>query len=814
MKISYNWLKEYVAKLPKPEKLAEILTMHSFEVKGIEKKRNDFILDIDVLPNRAHDCLSHIGVARECATLLNLKFKIKNLKLVEDKKIKTGNFVNVEIKDRELCPRYCARYISGVKIGPSPHRLRERLEILGQQSINNIVDAANYVMFEMGQPLHAFDAEKISNSKIIVRRSKKGERITTLDGGNYEFDNDILVIADEKEPLAIAGIKGGKKAEIGKDTKNIILESANFNLNNIHASSRKLGLQTEASLRFEHGLDPNLASEAIDRLASLIQKVAGGKIAQGIIDVYTWKLKPRKISLKIAKVNNVLGTEISEKEIIKILNALGFKTKIISPLKELIGLAKNLVGKPYKYGASTSQEAPSVFDCSSFTRYLFRQVGKEIPRPSIEQIEVGKIIDKKDLKPGDLIFSKGSGKPHYNKKYPKGVGHVGLYIGNGKLIHASGLKQKVVVGRLADFVKSSQWRGGRRILEDGDDVLLVDIPTRRLDAEIAEDLIEEIGRVYGYEKIPPKAPVGILASVKRDDALTLKNKVQDILVGLGLTEVYNYSFVGEDDLKILEAKPENYLELKNPLSVDLKYLRHDLLTNLLKNVRENFKYFNEARLFEIGKIYLKDEKMMLAGILAKKDGDENLFYELKGIVDGLLNKLGISNQWYDDFEATPDWSNSKFWHFARSAEIKLDDKEIGFLGEINSEILSKFKIKGKVAAFDINFELLIQLVEEEASYRPPSKYPAAVRDIAVLVNSEDRVTNVLNVINVAGGELVTDVDLFDMYEGEEIPEGKKNLAFHIIFQAQNRTLTDEEVDKIHNKIVQELGRRRGWEVRK
>lgn len=690
MKISYNWLKEYVKNLPKPEKLADLLTMHSFEVEDMLEVRLptgklDFVFDIDVLPNRAHDCLSHIGVARECSALLNSKLEIRNLKLIEDKKLKVEDFVSVEVKDSELCPRYTARVITDIKVGPSPKWLKERLEAVGQQSINNIVDATNYVAFEIGQPLHAFDAEKLEGGKvkkIIIRRAKKGEKIITLDNEKCDLDNDVLIIADSKDPIAIAGIKGGKKAEIDKNTKTIILESANFNLHNVHKSSRKLGIATESSLRFEHGLDPNLASEAIDRLAGLIsasggpRRMTGQKIAQGIIDIYPEKLRPCKIAVGLFKVNSLLGVKISEREVIKIFNSLGF-----------------------------------------------------------------------------------------------------------------GIKKEV-------------------------DRLIVEVPTRRLDIEISEDLIEEVGRIYGYKKIPSKPPLGILVSAKADDLRSLRNKVKDILEGLGLSEVYNYSFIGEEDLKKLKQSPKNYIELENPLSLDLKYLRRDLIIGLLKNTRDNFRHFGEGRLFELGKVYLKDEKMMLAGIIWRKTNKRELFYEAKGIVDGLLNKLGISNQWYDNVKATSEWSDKVFWHPGISAEIKINDKEIGFVGEINPEILSKFGIKGSTAAFNLDFELLLELVSEELIYQHPSKYPAAIRDIAVLVNRGDRVVDVLNVINSVGGELVRDVDLFDMYEGGEIPQNKKNLAFHIIYQSDERTLTDKEVDKIHNRIVREANKRMGWEVRK
>jgi len=846
MKISYNWISEYIkGKLPRPEKLADLLTMHSFEVENLKEVRllsgrSDFIFDVDVLPNRAHDCLSHVGVARECAALARSKFKVQSAKLIEDKKLKIENFAEVDVKDKELCPRYIVRVITDIKVGPSPKWLKERLEALGQKSINNIVDAANYVMLETGQPLHVFDFDKLAGNKkkkIIVRRAKKGEEIITLDEEKYKLDPSILIIADNKNPIAIAGIKGGKKAEINNKTRTIILEGGNFNLNNIHKTSRKLNLQTEASLRFEHGLDPNLTLEAINKAVALIQKISKGKIAKGVIDIYPWKLKARKVSLKLSKINKLLGVEIPEKEIIRILNSLELKTKRISLVNELIDMAKSLINKPYKYGASTSQEAPELFDCSSFTRYLFRQIGKEIPRPSIEQIEVGREIEKKELKPGDLIFSKGFGKPHRNKKFPQGVGHVGLYIGNGKVINVPKKVGRVVIQNIDLFTKSNQWRGARRILEDENDQLLVTIPTRRLDIEIPEDLIEEIGRIYGYEKISPKPPLAILVSAKSNDLLKLKNKVKDILEGLGLTEVYNYSFVGDDDLKKLALNSKDYLTLENPLSSDLRYLRRDLITNLLKNIKKNFKYFNQARLFELGKVYIKskaqpayrqgrpayrqgrsvkpktEERIMLTGILGQKEKEEKLFYEAKGVVDGLLNKLGITGQWYDDFQATPEYTEKKLWQSSQSAEIKINDKEIGFLGKINSETLTKTGIKGEVVVFNINFDLLLQLAREELIYRHPSKYPALVRDIAILVNFEDRVANVLNIINDVGGPLVRDVDLFDMYEGDKIPQGKKNLAFHIIYQSDKRTLKDKEVDEIQNRIIKEIKKRRGWEVR-
>ena len=855
MKISYNWLKEYVSKLPKPEKLADLLTMHSFEVDEMKEIRfrsgkSDFVLDINVLPNRTHDCLSHIGIAKECSALLNSKFQMPDIKLKKEKKLKENNIIEVEVKDNKLCPRYTARAITNIKIKSSPKWLKERLEAIGQKSINNIVDATNYVMFETGQPLHIFDFDKVENAsqnsrlkKIIVRKAKKNEQIITLDGEKHDLDNDILVIADSHEPLAIAGIKGGGKAEINENTKNIILESANFNSVNIRKTSRKIGLRTEASIRFENKISPEFTEFAIDRLTDLIVKLSK-PIKPSVktrIDVYPRRTNPYSLGLSVKKVSNLLGVKISEQEIISILKRLGFVVKKLDSLKNVLKLAKSLKGAQYKHGASVTYDAPNYFDCSSFISYIYAQSGIQIPRISIDQYFFGKPVDRKDLRPGDLVFSNTKkiiyGIIHYESKefkkglkMKKGIDHCGLYLGNNKIIHSTTLKNKVVIEDLKKSNEFKNLRGFRRIITEKNRKLLVTEPFQRLDItkenilnfnkelnlNKENDLIEEIARIYGYEKIPAKLPIGILVPAKPNYLLRLKNKVKNILDGLGMTETYNYSFIGENDLEKLDLDTKKYLELENPLSLDLKYLRRGLIINLLKNVKENFKYFKEVRLFELGKVYFKhkiEEKIMLAGVLGREEKKEKLFYEIKGIIDVLLNKLGITNQWYDDFKATPENTEKKLWQINRSAEIKIDDKEIGFIGEINSKILSKINIKNQVVAFNIDFELLTKLINEELIYQHPSKYPALIRDIAILVNFGDRVVNVLNIINDVGGPLIKDVDLFDMYEGDKIPQGKKNLAFHIIYQSNKRTLKDKEVDEIQNRIIKEIKKSKGWEVR-
>ncbi|RLC38448.1 MAG: phenylalanine--tRNA ligase subunit beta [Candidatus Nealsonbacteria bacterium] len=699
MIFSYSWLKDYIkGKMLTSRKLAEILTKHSFEVEEVKKVGKDWVLDIDVLPNRACDCFSHIGIAHEVTVLTNSKFQIPNSKLKEEKNLKAKDFVGVEVKNKEDCPRYAAKVILGVEVKSSPKWIKERLRACGLQPINNIVDITNYVMLETGQPIHAFDFDKIKSEnskfqkkKIIVRRAKKGEKITALDDKTYTLDEDILVIADTREPIAIAGIKGGESTGIDSKTKNIVIEAANFNPRVIRRASRKLKLRTDASWRFENGVDPNLIDFAQERVCSLIQEIAGGKVAQGMVDFYPKKARPKKIKLDLKYVERLLGVRIPKEKIIKILKNLGFKVA-----HQLINL-------------STHQ-------------------------------------------------------------------------------------------------------------------LLIEVPTWRLDISIQEDLIEEIGRIAGFQNIPSVFPKAALIPPERNEEIFWQRNCQDILKEQGFTEVYNYSFIGEKEKEIFGWRDKEIIELANPISSFNKYLRPSLIPNLLKNVKENLKFFDEIKIFEIGKIFRKCqmsnvkcqilEKKMLGGVIAKKRMGDEGFYELKGIVDLLLNKLGISNVWYDDYQQTPEESHLEIWHPRKSAEIKTDGQELGFLGEIHPKILEELEIAEKVFVFDLNFEKLKKLASEEHEYQPISIHPAAVRDLAVLVPLRTKTVEVLNVINAAGGKLVRDVDLFDVYSGEGIPEGKENLAFHIIYQAEDRTLSSKEIDEVHQRIIKALEENPEWEVRK
>jgi len=685
MKFSYNFLQSFFkSKLPKPEKLADLLTSHFAEVEGISRQGGDFLLEIDIRPNRGPDCFSYMGIAREIGAILKLTPFLPKSKGAVKETSKIKELISISCRAGAGCLRYTGGIIKGVKVGPSPKWLKARLKSNNINPINNIVDATNYVMLETGQPLHAFDYDKIAGvkaKKIIVRRAKKGEKIATLDDREVELDKDVLIIADKKDPLAIAGIKGGKKAEITSKTANILLEAANFDRLLIRRASKKIGLKTDASRRFEYGIDPNLTELGINRSLVLIQELAGGIIIPGRVDFYPKKPVPKRIKLDLDYVEKLLGVKIPVKEIKGILRRLGF----------------GFVSRP--------------------------------PISSKKQI-------------------------------------------------------------------------------------LIEVPSFRLDISYPEDIIEEIGRLYGYKRIPPKFPLVALVPPERNLEIFWENIIKDILKGAGFWEVCNYSFLSQKELDIFNIK--NSVEIKNPVSIEFQYLAPSLIPNLLKDVSKNQEYFNDIRIFELSNVFQKTKKAK-KGVIERKRlsvliSNEGMkpaegFYQMKGAVDLLLNKLGISDIWYEEHRSTS-------WEGKYCAVIKIGGEEVGFLGNIDRKVLNGLGIKNEAVVFDIDFDKLQKLASEENEYQPLSKYPAAVRDLAILVPSDVKVIDVLNKINAAGGKLVRDVDLFDIYEGEELPEEKKNLAFHIIYQAQDRVLSSEEIDRLQKRIIEALEEEPEWEVRK
>ena len=696
MKYSYSWLKEYVPQIPEPEKLVELLTMRAFEVEGCEKSGNDFILDIKVLPNRAFDCLSHIGMAREIAAVGGYRLQTTDYSLIENKSLKIKDFLSVEVQDKELCPRYSARVVVDIKVGESPKWLQERLIACGLRPINNIVDITNYVMLETGQPMHAFDFDKLDSrdanirmhandtnvKTIIVRRAKVSEKIITLDEGNLEriLNENILVIADNEKPIAIAGIKGGKRTEIDSNTSRVALEAANFDPVNVRKSSKELNLRTDASIRFENGLDINLTIAALDRASQLIAEITHGKIASGAADVQSVKPKQIATAVKHEYIESLLGIKIIEKEVLAIFKRLDLPVKVIK-------------------------------------------------------------------KKGDFFYE-------------------------------------------------------------------VVVPSRRSDLNTSEDLIEEIGRLYGYENIPAEMPASVLIPAIKNEELINEEKARNIMVGAGFAEAYNYSLVSEKDKNLFRFEMAGP---RYPLSQDQKYLRPTLIIRLLENVEDNLKYFDTVRIFEIGKVFrVKEknikEKRMIAGVLCGSNKSKNIFYDAKGAVDLLLEKMGVIDFWYDDhieIVGAPTCKKAAIFDVSKRAKVLIGDKEIGWVGKINKNILSGMEIKKPVAVFELDFDILNEMIEEEIAYQAPSKYPAIERDLSVVVNYDTKVDDVLNIIDNMSGPLAIDIDLADIYDNQN----DKSLTFRIVFQSYEKNLTDAEVNKLMDKIIKAV-EGEGWEIRK
>ncbi len=678
MKFSYNWLKAYIPKLPKPAKLAETLNMRAFEVESIEKHGKDFMLDVKILPNRIADASGHDGLAREIAAILGVQIKDAPSRLKESQ-VRTKDVLRVEVKT-SLCPRYTARVIRGVKVKDSPKWLKDRLEVCGIRSINNIVDATNYVMLDTGQPLHAFDLKKIASSKIVVRMARDGEKIHALDGVTYMLDTSVMVIADAKDALAIAGIKGGASAEISTTTHDIVLEAATFDGPTIRMTSQGIKLKTDASTRFSVGMDPNLASEAMERVATLIADIAGGEVLKTLIDIYPKRRLPARILVRADYARSVLGEDIKDSEMLAILKRLGFEVKLV--------------------------------------------------------------------------------------------------------------------------------RG----------VMTVLVPTYRVDVRMEEDVIEEIGRLYGLEHIVAKHPLGELVPPEIELAQVWLDETKDVVVGLGFREAYNYSFIGESEIAVYNESPEKYLELENPTRREFAYLRRYLLPGLLHNIRENLKYEPNVRMFEMGRTYHPatnkegyTEKNSFGLVLAERvsSKDANLFYELKGALSTYFERMGVE-VWFDDAETID--AHTPYHPFRRSA-IRAGDDLIGVLGEVHPMVLENFGIKAVVAACEMDFDKLTSYISKEKEFAVISKYPSVMRDLAILVPLDVRVEEVTDVIENTGGELLVDSDLFDIYEGSELPDGKQSLAFHLVFQSPDRTLKDSEVDAVMERVTKALQENLEWEVR-
>jgi phenylalanyl-tRNA synthetase beta chain len=638
---------------------------------------SDTVLDVSITPNRA-DCLSMIGIAREVAAITGEKIKIPVgliKEIIEDISLHTS----VTIIDADLCPRYTARLLINVKVGSSPAWMKTRLESAGLRSINNVVDVTNFVMLEMGQPLHAFDFRFLEQGKIIVRKSRDDEEFTSLDGKTRKLPADTLLICDGVKPVAIGGIMGGLNSEVKDDTQIVLLESAYFNPVSIRRSARKLAMPTDASFRFERGIDPEGVIRALNRAAQLIADLSGGNIYKNCIDEYPQKVPAVKdIPLRLSRISQLTGTAIDAKEVIKILQSIG------------------------------------------------------------------------------------------------------MTVGNA-----------------------------------GKDYYLVTPPTFRVDIKREIDLIEEVIRIYGYDRVPVTLPNVAVVEMASNPRMDLEEKIRHILIGTGYSEVVNYSFVTPESVNYL-CLPKNderrrLVRIKNPLVEDQSVMRTTMVFGLLDAMKKNNNNGSlDLKIFEMGRVFidrereeLPEEKNMLACLLTGVMTD-NLwgnkvnadFYDLKGCLENIFYDFKLTNCHYRSSISEP------FLHPGKSCGIYIGELLAGYMGQVHPDTLERMDLRNCACVFEINLDILANQVNNLIHYKEISKFPAVTRDVAFLIPAEMETNYMIDIVLRQNEELLENVVIFDIYAGKGISEGMKSLGLRFSYRAPDRTLTDVEVNNIHDKIVQ------------
>jgi phenylalanyl-tRNA synthetase beta chain len=660
----------------------------------------DVVLDISILPNVAR-AASILGVAREVAALTGQKLKQPTCELNgTGPSVEAG--VKVEIRDQDLCSRFTATIIRGVQQGPSPYWLQRRLRLAGQRPISNIVDVSNYVMFDIGQPIHTFDYDKLMKRlpspasgrgaggegcpTIIVRRAKNGERMTTLDNVDRELNADNLMITDSIGPVGVAGIMGGLETEVDDNTTNVLIEAANFNMINIRQTTQQMKLPSEASTRFGRGIHPAMALRGNIRAVNLIQQLGGGTIDTGVVDVYPQPAETITIDLTLSEVKRILGFEIEVDQIVRILESLEFKSEIRSPQSEIS----------------------------------------------------------------------------------------------------------------------------------------VTVPDHRIDCTGPHDLIEEIARIYGYDRMPRTGINDEMPPQRSNASLEFEERVRDVLVQAGLSEAITYSMTTpQREAKLLpDHRPDDrpYVELANPISAERTHMRHTLLASLLEVAAQNVRHHEHVAMFELNKVYLASEdgplpdeprrlSIVMTGPrepLSWKGGDRAPidFYDLKGVIETLLNGLHVEGK---DFEAT----EHPTYYPGRTARLKVNGTLIGVLGELHPLVRESFDLPDQaVLAAEFDLEALTKQVPMSVQVTDVPRFPTVTEDLALIVDEKISAAKVLETIwQGAGGKgqdsLLKNAELFDVFKGDRIGAGKKSLAYRLTYQA-DRTLTDPEVVKVREAIIKRL----------
>ena len=633
------------------------------EVLGL----NDWIIDFKITANRP-DCQSFLGIAREIGVVLGTEFKlpVPTFETVGDD---INNYMQVEVKNFDICPRYVGRFVKNLKIGPSPEWMKRALKASGMRPINNIVDITNFVMLETGQPLHAFDYSDIKGSKIIVRNATEGEKITTLDEKEHTLTSEMLIIADAESPSCLAGIMGGLNSEIKDTTKDLFLESAKFRRDSVRRTARAVGVRTESSARFERGTDIMNTEYASNRALQLIYELSAGEIVDGVLDVNNGLPAERELSVSVEKINALLGLNIPAEKMVSILNSL---------------------------------HIPTTLD-------------------------------------GDTLNCK--------------------------------------------------------------------IPSFRDDIEYMADIAEEVMRIYGYDHI---VGTTINAAVLRgtvDDSRALDNAIKPLLTANGMYEIATYSFIGSQSTEILglaECDSRlNSVKILNPLGDEYSVMRTQLVTSMLTVISTNMNRKNpEARFFEISKRFvpkslpLTEQPDELKTLALGLYGENEDFYTLKGLVEQVLKTLNTTAH----FER----ADEPYLHPGRAAKAVVGDKTVAVFGEVHPTTAEKFDLNARAYVAEIYLDMLKGNKAPLVIYSPLPKFPAVSRDLALLCDKEIPVGDLLDIIRNAGGKLLENVSIFDIYEGSQIPEGKKSVAFNLTLRSLEATLTEEQIETVMNKVIKKL----------
>jgi phenylalanyl-tRNA synthetase beta chain len=678
MFISYEWLKDFVELELSPAQLRERLTMVSLAIDAVETHAADSVLDVEVPSNRP-DCLSHIGIAREVSVIESKPLRSPKTYALKPQG-SSASLTSVDIKDPDLCPRYAARIVRGVKIGPSPDWLAKRLETIGQRPINNVADITNYVLHELGQPLHAFDFAKLGGHRIVVRRAAPGEKLKTLDGVERTLTGDMLVIADAKKAVALAGIMGGEESEISTETTDVLIESAYFDPNSVRQTARQLGMDTEASRRFERGADCEGVLRAQQRCVELICELAGGVATEDAIDVYLQPLSERTVDLRPQRVTELTSLTVEPTEIVRILTGLGFEQK--------------------------------------------------------------------------------------------------------------------------------EQAGGR---------MSFNVPSWRIDVEQEEDLVEEVARHTGYDKIGSELPPSSSSGEYQPSEMKQRS-LRRALNAFGFDEAINFSFIQQDArfelIPSLMGHENDQPQLANPIIEDAAWMRSTLLPGLLNAVRHNLNHgIRDVRLFEIGRIFsifkageLPQETLAL-GIVAtggaleedRAQSERELdFFDLKGALEAAVDWMNLS-------PLTFAQASAQHLRVGQSAQIKSGDgTSIGTIGRLNESIAASYKFRQPVYVLELDLSALLSGPAKLIQYSPLPRYPSVTRDISLLVNRNVNLDEIFAAVNNQQVGDCRSVKLVGTFEGGNIPPSKRSVTLRLEYRSDERTLRDEEVEEYHSRLTSRL----------